>query len=137
MLNYFCKTTTMSIDDFLKSEKEKSTLPEVRKTHDFINGIMSNDRYKKFIVVFLGITLYCSKVLAATNKGIDPLGNTLLNLIRHWAYWVILVMCILEVIRAGISGDSKKILSIIMKYVVVFASMYLVPAIFDAIRDSF
>jgi len=42
-----------------------------------------------------------------------------------------------DVIKSGLSGDSKKTLPIVLKYVVIFASMYLIPAIFDAIKNSF
>lgn len=126
MLNCLCKKTTMSIPEFLNLKHEET----------LIIKIIKNDRFEKFTVTLLGCGLYFQKVLAA-GKGIDPLGNTLITLIRHWAYYILIIMCIVEIIRAGISGDSKKILSIIMKYLLIFAAMYLVPTLFDAIRDSF
>jgi len=116
----------MSIPEFLQLGRRQLTLEE----------IMSNKSTRNFIVVLLASVMYASNAFAA-GKGVDSLGNTLLTLIRQWAYWVILIMCIVEVIRAGVSGDSKKILSIVSKYVIVFASMYLVPSLFDAIRSSF
>jgi len=102
----------------------------------FTNKIMKNKRLKKFAITLLGLSLYFKDAFAAT-KGIDPLGITLLGLIRHWAYWILLIWCIVEVIKSGLEGESKKTLSIIMKFVIIFSSMYLIPSIFDAIVDAF
>ena len=101
-----------------------------------VNKVMRNKRLKKFTITLLGVSLYFKDVFA-TGKGIDPLGATLLGLIRHYAYWVLLLWCIVEVIKSGLSGDSKKTLPIIMKFIIIFASMYIIPGVFDAIRGSF
>lgn len=101
--------------------------------------LSKNNKMQKFVVTLLGLTLYCKTVFGAVAKakGIDALGWTLLGLVRHWAYWILLVWCIVDVIKSGLSGESKKTLPIILKYVVIFASMYLIPTIFDAIKTSF
>lgn len=106
------------------------------KTEKLASKLTKNNKMKKFVITLLGLALYCKNVFAAT-KGIDALGWTLLSLVRHWAYWILLIWCIVDVIKSGLSGDSKKTLPIVLKYVVIFASMYLIPAIFDAIKKSF
>jgi len=98
--------------------------------------LTKNKKHKRFLITLLGLSLYAKNVFAA-GKGIDALGWTLLGLIRHWAYWILLIWCIVEVIKSGINGDSKKTLPIIMKFVIIFASMYLIPGIFDAIKGAF
>lgn len=100
------------------------------------NKLSKKASHRKFLITLLGLSLYCKNVFAAT-KGIDALGWTLLGFVRHWAYWILLIWCIIEVIKSGLSGDSKKTLPIIMKFVIIFASMYLIPSIFDAIKASF
>ena len=105
-------------------------------TEILTNKLVKNNRMKRFTITLLGLTLFCKDVFAA-GKGIDSLGWTLLGLVRHWAYWILLIWCIVDVIKSGLSGDSKKTLPIVLKYVVIFASMYLIPAIFDAIKNSF
>lgn len=100
------------------------------------NKIIRNKKAKKFMVTLLGVGLYAQNVFAAT-KGIDNLGWTLLSLIRHWAYWILLIWCIVDVVKSGLSGDSKKTLPIVLKYVIIFASMYLIPVIFDAVKGAF
>lgn len=106
------------------------------KCEKFLGEALKNNRMKKFIVTLLGSSLYFKEVFA-TSKGIDPLGWKLLGLIRQYAYWILLLYCIVEIIRAGLNGDSKKTFPILMKYLIIFASMYLVPELFDAIKGSF
>lgn len=98
--------------------------------------LSKNRRTRNFLVTFLGCVLYFKSVLAV-GKGIDALGWTLLGLIRHWAYWILLIWCIVDVVKGGLGGESKKTLPIVLKYVVIFASMYLIPAIFDAVKGAF
>jgi len=102
----------------------------------FTTKVMKNGRLKKFTVVLLGASLYFKSVFATT-KGIDALGWTLLGLIRQYAYWVLLIWCIVEVIKSGVGGESKKALSIVMKFVIIFASMYLLPNLFNVIKGAF
>ena len=106
------------------------------KTETLVNKITRNKRLKRFTITLLGVSLYFKDVFAA-GKGIDPLGETLLGLIRHYAYWVLLLWCIVDVIRNGLGGDNKKTLSIVMKFAIMFASMYLLPQLFDAIKAAF
>jgi hypothetical protein len=121
MLNCLYKEDTMSLEDFLNMENEnnKFTINKIETASAFV----------------MALVLHSSKVMAA-GKGIDALGMSLLNMIRHWAYWILIIMCIIEVIRSGISGESKKILSIIMRYILIFLAMYLLPGIFDTIKDG-
>lgn len=93
---------------------------------------------RRFIVTLLGLSLYCGKVFAATTtKGPDTLMWMLLNLVRQWAKPILIIWCIVEVIRSGLSGDGKKTLPILLKFVVIFASMYLIPELFDTIEAAF
>jgi len=91
---------------------------------------------KRFLITLMGLSLYCAKVFAATSA-IDKLGWSLLNLVRQWAKPILVVWCLIDVIKSGLSGDAKKTLPILMKYVIIFASMYLIPEIFDAVEQAF
>ena len=128
ILNWERKSSIVKYEDCMSNEKIEMLSSKLCK----------NKRMKKFVVTVLGLAFYFKNAYAATSGGgIDKLGWTMLNLIRHWAYWILLVYCIISVIKAGINGESKSALPIIMKFVVIFASMYLIPAIFDAIVGAF
>ena len=103
------------------------------KVEILASKLSKNAKKKKFLITLLGLSLYCRNVFAA-GKGIDYLGMTILNLIRGWSYWILIIWCVIEIVR---SGDAKKTLPIVMKFVIIFASMYLVPTIFDAIKVAF
>lgn len=127
MLNCLSEKTTMSLNKFLNNDEQ---------LEKFASKIKLNKKLEKATIILIALVLNTKSVMAA-GKGIDPLGIKLLGLVRHWAYWILLIMCIVEVIRAGVGGDSKKILSIIMRYLLIFMSMYLVPELFDAIQTAF
>lgn len=143
MVSCLCRETTMSIPEFLQFTRGELTIKDIRNNHRMEHlaiKINENKVLEKFVVTLMASALYAKDVLAAAAKegqGIDKLGWKFLGLIRHWGFWILLIMCIVEVIRAGISGDSKKILGIIMKFLIIFGSMYLVPELFEAIRDAF
>ena len=132
MLNCLCKKEVMTISEFLKIE-EISNLKQV----ELIAGrILRSKTLKRVAIVTIALVLNLSTVGAASaaGPGIDKLGNLLINLIRGYAYYVLIIMAIVESIRAAVSGDSKKVLSILMRYVLVFVLMYLIPQLFDAIK---
>ncbi|MCB2297827.1 hypothetical protein [Clostridium tagluense] len=136
MLN---KSAILSKDE-LSLQFNKKSLNEIviasENSETFATKIMKNDKLKKITITLLGCGLYFKKVMAAT-KGIDGLGWTILGLIRQWGYWILLIACTVEIIRAGTGSDSKKILSIVMKFLLIFALMYIVPEGFNAIKNSF
>jgi len=132
MLNCLCKKEVMTISEFLKIE-EISNLKQV----ELIAGrILRSKTLKRVAIVTIALVLNLSTVgaVSAAGPGIDKLGNLLINLIRGYAYYVLIIMAIVESIRAAVSGDSKKVLSILMRYVLVFVLMYLIPQLFDAIK---
>ncbi|WP_238886363.1 hypothetical protein [Clostridium sp. YIM B02551] len=132
MINCLCKKETMTISEFLNMQDETNE----RRLEILASKIRKNKQLERFTVTLMACCLYAQKVLAAED-GVDRLGNKLLFLLRKWAKWILLIMCVLECIKAGVNGDSKNILKIIMKYVLLYASLFLVPYLFDVIAESF
>jgi hypothetical protein len=50
---------------------------------------------------------------------------------------VLLVMCILEVLKCVANGDTKEIGKIIMKYLLAFMVLFLIPWAFDLVIGIF
>lgn len=135
MLDCLCKKTTMTVNEFLQLERQEITLDGIQ-----FNKIRKNKKLEKFMTVFIASALYAKKVLAVNknNKsGIDVLGWKLLGIIREWSYWILIMMCIVEIIRCATSGEVKSIYKVIIKFALIFASMYLIPELFDTIAESF
>ena len=131
MLNCLCKREVMSISEFLKFEE----IGNKRQLEILAGRILKSKPLKIAAMITITIILNVNTVGAA-GKGIDQLGNMLINLIRGYAYYILIIMSIVESIRAAVSGDSKKVLSIVMRYLLVFIMMYLIPQIFNSIRDQ-
>lgn len=128
MIYCLIKTETMTIPEFLN--KDNYDIEHIA------TNIRKNKVVERFTVTFIACCLYAKKALAA-GEGVDILGNKFLLLIRQWAKWVLLIMCAIECIRAGINGESKDIGRIIIKYLLLYASLFLVPMLFDMIAASF
>lgn len=134
----------MTIHQFCQFERGELTLEQIRKSNELeaiAKHIRSNKRLEKMFTFVMGSLMFFqdNSVLAAGNgvKGIDPLGFKLLGIFRSFAYWICIIMCIVEICKSLLQGDSKSIGKIVVKYVLAFAAIYLVPWLFDVIRDSF
>lgn len=152
MLNYLNKNYSLSFSEFLKMKNGEITLNEIKKNHNndynienFASKVLKNNRLTKIVVFTLAtaniiltrISNNISVETVSNGKGIDVLGNKLLHLFQYYGHWILLIMCVLECIKSGINGDSKKILSIVVKFLLIYASLFLVPELFDIITTSF
>lgn len=70
---------------------------------------------------------------------IDNLGNVFLGIFQGLGRWVILIMAFIEIIKAVMKGSSStsEIFGIVFKYVIVFATMFLLPYFFDVVAGAF
>lgn len=72
-------------------------------------------------------------------EAIDALGTTFLNVFKGVGYWIALIMAFIELIKSIMKGSSNttEIFGIVFKYVLIYATMFLVPWFFDLIKLSF
>lgn len=111
-------------------KKEKNSLENLAE-------IISKNRYTKGLTVFLlANMMYVETALANTDK-IDAAGGTILGIVRSFGYWICLIMCIVEIIKSLMQGDTRSISKIIAKYAIGFGSFYFLPWFFDIIRKVF
>ena len=70
---------------------------------------------------------------------IDTLGNTFLGIFQGLGRWVTLIMAFIEIVKAVMKGSSStsEIFGIIFKYVIIFATMFLLPYFFDVVAGAF
>lgn len=102
-------------------------------------------KYRKFIT--FGVTLAISFILmsleahAATVgdvNSIDLLGEKFVHMIQKAGYWICFAKGLVDIIKELLKGGDKAdgIGRIMFKYVLAFASFYLLPFCFDLIRTS-
>lgn len=102
--------------------------------------INSNSKLKKKAVFVLGSLLYIQEnVYAATNplNKVDEAGTTILDIVRKVGYWICIIGCIIDIIKALLQGDTRTIAKIMMKYALAFSALYLFPWILDLIKSIF
>lgn len=109
---------------------------------EMIAGKILRSKTLKRVVIITAVVILNSGIISAAPAvaavaGVDKLGNVLLGIIRSWSKWILILMCLIDTIKAGVSSDSKKILSIVMKYVLLFVLLYMVPVLFDTVSASF
>lgn len=137
---------SMSMDQFKMYKNGEVNLFEIKMINelDAEIGVMryNNKKLYKYLVVGLAFALTLSIPTTAHAVGLDSidiLGNTFLTIVRRGMYWVCLIKSIIDIgkeVQKG--GDNMgNIGKIIMKYVLAFASLYIMPYLFDLVRDSF
>ncbi len=78
-------------------------------------------------------------VLAVDLESVDKLGNTFLNILQRVGYWIALLSALAEIVKTSMRGgnNTAEIGKIIMKYLLIYASLYLMPYMFGLVREAF
>lgn len=130
------KETTYSFSEFIQYLDSKN----IRKLDKEVGVMLKVPKTRKLIITLTACLMHYTPVLADVGKAsakIAQLGSEILGLCQTAGYWVCLVMCVLEIIKAGVNGDSRSISKIMAKYILLFSGLYFMPWIFDSIRDVF
>jgi len=116
---------TMTIPEFFEYERNKD----------------NSQRLKKLLVFTIAAIGFAKEnVYAATT---DPLakvniaGATFLSILRTIGYWLCLIFCILEILKILMNGQTKDVGKIIIKYLLVFSTLYILPWAFTLIKTIF
>jgi hypothetical protein len=106
-------------------------------------GIRDSKKFEKQLAIGIGTTLFLvnnpTNAFAVDLGAIDTLGNTFLSIVRRVGYWIALISALTEIIKTSMRGgnNSAEIGKIIMKYLLIYASLYLMPWLFDLVKGAF
>ncbi|AIY82238.1 hypothetical protein U728_3783 (plasmid) [Clostridium botulinum 202F] len=106
-------------------------------------GLKDGKRFKKELIIGIGTTLFLinnpTHVLAVDLESVDKLGNTFLNILQRVGYWIALLSALAEIVKTSMRGgnNTAEIGKIIMKYLLIYASLYLMPYMFGLVREAF
>ncbi|WP_346880533.1 hypothetical protein [Clostridium sp. UBA3061] len=133
MLN---KKKVYSIQEFIQYLDEKN----IKKTDKQVGILLKDRKFKPILVAVTGNLLHYSVALAdassATGK-ISVAGNTIFGICKEAAFWICLIMCAIEIVKALMNGDTKSVSKVIAKYIVAYGAIYLLPWSFNLIKDIF
>lgn len=127
------KEITMTIAEFM-DYTEKSKFERFFKSKEF-KGLVT-------ISLAIGLTLLNSTIAFAGQpnlSGIDRMGSIFLHIIQTAGYWICLVMGIVSVLKEITKGGDNfgNIGKVILKYVISFASLYMLPYFFEIVKECF
>lgn len=138
------KEITMTVNQFLDLTNNKKSLMEIQLENLDINKLLNNESFKKFIIGGLAVSMYMINTktafaLSPDLSGIDKMGMTFLHIIQTAGYWICLVMGIVSVLKEITKGGDNfgNIGKIILKYVISFASLYMLPYFFEIVKECF
>lgn len=106
-------------------------------------GIKNIERFEKDLIIGIGTTLFLMnnpcRVLGVDLTAIDSLGNTFLDICRKVGYWIALISSMTEIIKVSMRGgnNTSEIGKVIMKYLLIYASLYLMPYLFNLVQGAF
>lgn len=101
--------------------------------------INNDTRLKRMAVFTLGNLLYINDTVYAADplSKVDKAGGTILGIVRKVGYWICIIGCIIDIIKALIQGDTKSVAKVMMKYALAFGALYVFPWILDLIKSIF
>ncbi|OSA92544.1 UNVERIFIED_ORG: hypothetical protein B2H93_14380 [Clostridium botulinum] len=106
-------------------------------------GIKNSKKLKKQLIAGFGTTLFLINnpiyVFAVDLGAVDNLGNTFLSIIQRVGYWIALLSALAEIVKTAMRGgnNTAEVGKIIMKYLLIYASLYLMPWLFGLVREAF
>ncbi|MBU3131618.1 hypothetical protein KPL40_04070 [Clostridium gasigenes] len=135
------KGISLILDNKLVFNKEFYNRKEIRQTNKYI-GRLDKRLYKMLVFTIASVGFASNKVYANSAEGLrrtDVVGNEILTILQRVGFWVAVIGCIVEILISVFKkgGGTKEIMAIIFKWLLIFSSFYIVPALFNFIKDSF
>lgn len=122
--------------DFTNREKE-----DIKYLDRWIGKVKKKDtRFYKILVFTVAGLSYTSNAYADVNSalsGVDNVGFIFLTIFQKVGYWGCLLGCFVEILKSLLNTGTKDIWRIFMKYIIIFAILYLLPWGFDLIKEAF
>lgn len=137
------KNITMSINQFMEVQRGEKSFKDIEVENgleSLARRILNDDRLRRMTVFTIASLNYTSEVLADTAEAfgkIDRGGIVILGAIQRVAYWLCIISCVMEILKTVMNGSTKDVGKIMLKYILVFMSLYLMPWLFDLIREIF
>ncbi|MGL5718455.1 MAG: hypothetical protein ACRCX2_35955 [Paraclostridium sp.] len=126
----------------LKNREDERVI--YKNTERLINHIKKHKWLYARLVVMLAITLFTGAfnidpVFAADVdkmvSKVNELGNTLLKLAQVIGYWIVLLITLKDAIGEALRGNRQEIGNIVIKGVLLMATIYYLPVLFDFMKE--
>lgn len=135
------KGISLTLNNKLVFNKEFYNRKEIREANKFVRNL-DKRIYKLLVFTIASVGFASTKVYADGAEALrraDEVGSQILNIIQRVGFWVSVIGCLVEILVTVFKkgGGHKEILAIIFKWLLIFSSLYIVPALFKFVVDSF
>ena len=123
-------------DEFLQYKYNHKSIFRLK-----IEKILKNKSFQKTIILIGATSIMILKpncCFATGTSKIDKAGNMFLEIVKHAGYWIILIVGICNIIKtATTTNNSSDILKVIIKYILIYSSLFILPWGFDLVEGVF
>ena len=135
------KGISLTLENRLVFDKEFKNREEKREVNKLI-GSLGKKVYKTLVFTMATLMLISKKAYAGVDEalvGTEKFGQMLLMIVQRVGFWVCVLGCILEIMVSVFKkgGGQKEILALVFKWLLIFASFYIVPWLFGTIPTYF
>ena len=132
---------SLTLNNRLVFDKEFRNREEKREVNKIISSL-GKKVYKTLVFTIATLMFISKKAYAGIDealKGTEDFGHLLLMIVQRVGFWVCVLGCILEILVSVFKkgGGQKEILAIVFKWLLIFASFYIVPWLFGLIATYF
>lgn len=141
------KNYTMTFEQYRQYKNGEKTLRQIKRERKELSAIenittqiMENPRIRRMAVFTIASINYASGVLADTTDAFGKInkgGFMILGVIQTVGYWLCVLSCIMEILKTVMNGSTKDVGKVMVKYLLIFGSLYLMPWLFDLIKAVF
>lgn len=123
---------SLNHEEFLQYKYENKPIFKIK-----LNKFIKNNKYKVISLESSIILSFPTKCYADVDfTKIDSVGNVFLEIMQKGGYWVIIIVALGDVIRTVTKGgDNNDIFKKIVKYLIIYATMFALPLGFDIVRE--
>lgn len=131
---------TMSIEQYKAFKDGTKTELDIKLenlSEKYISEKLKDKKVELITTIVLANIITSRNIVSAADSTIDNAGGRILSLIQSGAYWICLVMCIIEVVSKVTQRDNDGVGKIVLKYLMAFGACHFMPAAFNLIRSLF
>ena len=129
---------TLNHEEFLQYKYNNKSLLSLK-----LKRLFENELFKKSLIsigessIMIILNANNCYAVADTSK-IDVAGNMFLEIVKHAGYWIILIVAICNVIKtATATNNNSDIFKVIAKYILIYATLFILPWAFDLVEGVF
>lgn len=134
------KEIIMTIPQFNAIQRGEMTYKDINKMESIATQVLKNERIRKITVLTIASLNLMVKVSADATDSINKInqaGYMFLGIFQSIGYWLCLIGAIMEILKSIMNGSSKDVGRVMLKYILIFASIFLIPFAFDLIKEIF